>query len=526
VSEAREAAVTATVAPAAAPPATAGTREVAWIGLFVLLKLAVQALGMHSYGYFRDELYYLICARHLAWGYVDQPPFSIAVLALTTHLIGSSLLAIRIVPALFGAACVGLTGWITRSMGGGRFAQALAMTAVIAAPVHLAIAQYYSMNAIELLLWPLAATALARALARRGTRDWLLFGLALALGLLNKISMLWFVFGAGVGLLLSRERRVLAGPGPWLALALAIALQLPHALWQAAHGWPMLEFMRGAAGGKMVAVGVLDFVRSQVLLMNPLAAPLWITGLIVLLRARRDPADRVQGVLFATVAVILIAAGKSRASYLSPAYPVLFAAGAAAFERAFSSGWRRVLRPAAIGLIALGGLALLPLALPMLPEAAFVGYLERLGLRAGGEEHHRYGELPQQYADMHGWRAMADTVGSVVATLSAEDRAHAVIYAQNYGEASAVNFFRPDLPPCVSGHNNYWLWGPGPPGTTLVVILGGRSLDHLRSFVRVDSVAMFHAPWVMPYEDSLGVFVCREPRAPIPELWKRTRNYN
>lgn len=505
---------------------TGGTRGLAWIGLFVLLKLAVQALGIRGYGYFRDELYYLICARHLAWGYVDQPPLSIAVLALTTHLVGSSLLAIRIVPALFGAACVGLTGWITRSMGGGRYAQALAMTAVIAAPVHLAIAQYFSMNAIELLLWPLAAVALSRALARGETRDWLGFGFALGLGLLNKISMLWFVFGAGVGLLLTRERRVLAGPGPWLALALAFALQMPHAFWQASHGWPMLEFMRNAAGGKMLAVSVAEFVRSQVLLMNPLAAPLWITGLIVLLRARRDPADRVQGVLFATVSAILIAAGKSRASYLSPAYPVLFAGGAVAFERAWVSGWRLLLRPAAIGMVALGGLALMPLALPMLPERAFVDYLERLGLRAGGEEHHRYGALPQQYADMHGWRAMADTVGSVVATLSAEDRGHAVIYAQNYGEASAVNFFRPDLPPCISGHNSYWLWGPGPPGTTLVVILGGRSVDHHRSFVRVDSVAMFHAPWVMPYEDSLGVFVCREPRAAIPELWRRAKSYN
>jgi len=506
-------------------PAGSGSNGLAWIGLFVLLKLAVQALGMHGYGYFRDELYYLICARHLAWGYVDQPPLSIAVLALTTRLIGSSLIAIRIVPALFGAACVGLTGWITRSMGGGRYAQALAMTAVIVAPVHLAIGQYYSMNAIELLLWPLAAVALSVALARGRTRDWLALGLVLALGLLNKISMLWFVFGAGAGLLLTRQRRVLAHPGPWIALALAFALQLPHALWQASHGWPMLEFMRNAAGGKMVAVGVVDFLRAQVLLMNPLAAPLWIAGLFALLRARRDPADRVQGVLFVTVAAILIAAGKSRASYLSPAYPVLLAAGATVFERTLADGWRRVLRPAAIGVLALGGLLLIPLSLPVLPEAAFVAYLERLGLRAGGEEHHRYGALPQQYADMHGWRAMADTVGSVVARLSEEERRHTVIFAQNYGEASAINFFRPDLPPCISGHNNYWLWGPGPAGTQVVVILGGRSVDHLKSLARVDSVAMFHAPWVMPYEDSLGVFVCRAPRQPIPELWKRAKRY-
>ena len=501
-------------------------RDAAWIALFVALKLAIQSFGIPGYGYFRDELYYLICARHLAWGYVDQPPLSIALLALTTQVIGDSLLAIRAVPALLGAATVALTGWITRSMGGGRFAQALAMTALIVAPVHLAIGQYYSMNAIELLLWPLAGVALTRAVARDGKRDWLAFGLILGLGLLNKISMLWFVFGAGAGLLLSRDRRALARPGLWIALALAALLQLPHALWQLQHGLPMLEFMRGATGGKMVAVGALEFLWNQVLTMNPFAAPLWIAGLIVLLRARRDPSDRVQGVLFVAVAALLIAAGRSRASYLSPAYPVLLAAGAVAFERAFDAGWRRLLRPVVLGAIALGGLALLPLSLPVLPEPVFVSYLARLGVHAGGEEHHRYAALPQQYADMHGWPAMADTVGSVVAKLTADERRHAVIYAQNYGEASAVNFFRPDLPVCICGHNNYWLWGPGPPGTNLVVILGGNRVDHMRSFARVDSVAMFHAPWVMPYEDSLSVFVCREPRAPIPDLWARARHYD
>jgi len=497
----------------------------AWIALFVLLKLVVQALGIHCYGYFRDELYYLICARHLAWGYVDQPPLSIALLTLTTRLIGSSLVAIRIVPAFFGAAAVGLTGWITRDRGGGRYAQGVAMLAMIAAPVQLAISQYYSMNGIEILLWPLACLALSRALERGGKREWLAFGLVLGLGLLNKISLLWLIFGAGLGLLLTRERRALRAPGPWIALALAALMNLPHLMWQASHGWAMVEFMRNAAGGKMVAVGALAFVINQITLMNPLAAPLWITGLVVLLRGRRSSVDRVQGILFLAVAGILISAGKSRASYLSPAFPMLIAAGAAAFERWMTDGWRRVVKPLVPLFIALGGILLLPLVLPVLTEDAFVTYLARLGGKAGGEEHHRYGALPQQYADMHGWPAMADTVGAVIARLDPEERARTVIYAQNYGEASAINFFRPDLPPGISGHNNYWLWGPGPPGRSVVVILGGRSVDHARSFARVDSVAMFHAPWVMPYEDSLGVFVCREPRAPIADLWKLAKHY-
>ena len=509
-------------------PERGSAADARFLAGFAAIAVVLQLAAIRGYGYFRDELYYIECARHLAWGYVDQPPLSIAVLALVLRILGDSLIALRIVPVLLGAATVALTGWIARDLGGGRFAQATAMLAVIGAPVTLALGHYYSMNALELFLWPLAAWRTMKALERGTSQAWAELGFVLGLGLLNKISMLWFGFGLAAGLLLTRERRALATPGPWIAIAIAGALFAPHLVWQARFGWPMLEFMRNATSEKMVAVSVPAFVMNQILIMNPLTAPLWITGLVTLLRARRAPADRVQGILYLAVAALIVVAGRSRASYLAPAYPMLIAAGGVAFERATASIRGRVVRAAYL-VVMLGFAALmLPYALPVLSETAFVRYMDRLGFHPTGEERHRSSALPQQYADMHGWEAMADTMASVCATLSPAERAHTVIYAQNYGEASAINFFgrRLGLPLGISGHNNYWLWGPGPAGTQVVVIFGGRIEDHLESFERVDSVSVFHAPWVMPYEEGRTIFIARRPRAPLAELWPHAKSYN
>ena len=501
-------------------PRDPGTKLFLW---FAAAKLLVQLSALQGYGWFRDELYYVECARHLAWGYVDQPPFSIALLALVTRACGVSLFAVRLVPALLGAGTVWVTGLLARDLGGGRAAQALAMLAMLVAPAPLAMDHYYSMNAIELFLWPLAAWLALRAMRREQAHDWIALGLVVGAGALNKLSMLWFAGAFAIAMPLTPARRALRSPWPWAAGAMIAVLQLPHVAWQVANHWPTLEFMRNATGFKMVAVPPVDFFSGQLLIMNPLAAPLWIVGLIALLRSR-EPAQRVQALIFVMVMALILFSGKSRASYLVPAYTVLFAAGGGAFERAFRGG-RAWLHAPVMGLLLLSGAAFAPLTLPLLSEDAVVAWTRRLGLRPKGEEHHRYGALSQQYADMHGWQAMADTVASVVARLTPQERAATTIFAQNYGEASAINLLGHGLPRCVSGHNNYWLWGPGREAR-VVVIVGGDPADNRQFFARVDSVSQFHAPWVMPYEDSLTIWVAREPRAPLSVMWPKLKGYD
>ncbi|MGB6993692.1 MAG: glycosyltransferase family 39 protein, partial [Thermoanaerobaculia bacterium] len=333
--------------------------------VFPAAKLLIHLLTAQGYGYFRDELYYLACADHLAFGYVDQPPLSIFLLWLVRSLFGDSVFALRLLPAVAGAVTVWLVGLITRELGGRGFAQALAMLAAIAAPIYLGLDHVYSMNALDLVFWPLAALLLIRVLQEPSRNRWLLLGLVLGLGLQNKISILWLGFGILVGLLLTRQRRLLATPGPWLAGGVAFLVFLPHLVWQVLYDWPTLEFMARATGGKMAAKSALVFMAEQVRALNPTTLPIWLAGLVFLLTAKSVERFRPLAWTWITVFLLLILSGSSRASYLAPAYTWLFAAGAVFWEglgERLRVPFGQLLRPALVAPVVISGVVLSPLA--------------------------------------------------------------------------------------------------------------------------------------------------------------------
>jgi hypothetical protein len=490
-------------------------------------KLLIHAFAITHYGYFRDELYYIACARHPAWGYVDQPPLSIALLGLATRVLGTSLIALRTVPALTGALTVLLAGAIARELGGGKYAQALAAIGVIASPIYLALDHYYSMNALDLLFWALAALLLLRAL-RSGDalRPWLVLGVVIGLGLLNKLSMLWFAGGLALGLLLTSHRVRLRRAGPWLAAAVAALIFAPHVVWQIQNHWPTREFIRNAVSHKMVKLEIVGFLVNQIIVMNPFSAPIWLAGLVAAFTAGWARSARILGWIFAAVLILLIANGAARAEYLSPAYPMLLALGAIAVERA--SPTRRWMRATVAALPLLGMLLLLPLALPVLSVERFIAYQRALGVAPATEERHTMGSLPQHYADMFGWEDMAAGVSRAYATLTPEERKHCVVYGQNYGEAGAIDFFGPryGLPRAISGHNNYWLWPPTEDQVQVVLIIGGKPEDHAKTFASVEPVAAIENPYGMPYERNLTVYACRRIKVPLALAWDRSRHYD
>jgi len=498
--------------------------------LFAVLKLVLQALAITNYGYFRDELYYIACSKHLAWGFVDQPPFSIALLALNRALFGDSLVALRWLPALSGAGTVLITGLLVRQLGGGRFAQALACLCAVLVPVWLAVDHFFSMNAFDTFFWSLAALLLLRALESRRPGTWLWLGVVLGLGLLNKTSMLWFGGAAFLALLLTHHRRALLTPGPWLAAALAGLIFLPHVIWQVQNGWPTLEFMRIATQYKMMHTGFVEFWAQQILLMSPALLPVWLVGLGALLASGRG---RVLGIVFVAVAALLVLSGTSRPNYLAVAYAPLFAAGAAAIERAAGTGRSQVgrrrgwLRPVALAEVTLLGLPVVPMGLPFLPVESQVAYTSTLGLRPRVQEHTRESDLPQVFADMFGWEDLTRRVARVYNALPPEERAKCGILAENYGEAGAIDFFGPryGLPPAISSHNNYWLWGPrGHTGEVLIIVGGDRDDAHsdFRSVVLADTTSCRHC---MPYEDGAPIFLCRGLNQPLARRWTEIRGY-
>lgn len=489
------------------------------------LALLLQVLALPAYGWFRDEFYYLACSEHLAFGYVDHPPLSILFLWIVRGLFGASIWAVRLVPALVLAGVVALVGRIAIEMGGGRFACAVAMLGAVCAPIYLGLGHIYTMNVFDLLFWASAALLVVRIANGAGPRAWVVLGVVLGLGLQNKISVLWLGTGLLAGLVLTTDRRHLRTRWPWIAGGLAGTIFLPHVLWQMANGWPTLEFMARATGEKMAALEILPFLAAQVLFMGPAAVWLWIGGLVWLMR----PAGaRYRSLAWAwlTVLAILLLSGSARPAYMAPAYTWLLAAGGVATEAFLAAPRRNRLRPAAVAAL-LAGLSLAPLALPLLPVPTYLRYTDRLGIAPTTDERKELAELPQLYADMHGWEEIVATVAEAYAQLSDDEKVQATIFAQNYGVAGAIDLLgrRHGLPTAVSGHNNYWFWGPGEPAS-VVLIVGGRESDHRRSCGRLETAAVIDCGYCMPYENDQPVFVCRDLMRPIEEIWPQVKHFD
>lgn len=500
-----------------------------WVLIFFpILKLGVHLVTVSGYGYFRDEFYYLACSHHPSTGYVDQPALSILLLWLVRHLLGSSLFALRLLPALAGALTVGLVGVMTRRLGGGRFAQVLAMSAAIAAPIYLALDHFYSMNAFDLLFWAGTAYLLIRLFENPGTRLWIALGLWLGLGLENKISILWLGAGIAVGLLATRQRRLLKTAGPWLAGLTALLLFAPYLLWQLRNHWATLEFIRNATSFKMASVSFSEFAVNQVLFMNPVTALIWVVGLAGLLLRKQFATHRPLAWIYITVFVLLAASGSSRPGYLAPACTWLLAAGSVVWEEWAKQAGRAWLGPLLLLSIWISGGVLAPLALPVLPVQSYIGYAKTLGIGPSTEEKKQLGALPQFYADMHGWDSIVHSVASAYEALPDSQKSQACIFARNYGEAGAIDLLGGalGLPRAISGHNNYWLWGPGDCSGKVLIVLGGEKNQLLNIFSQVHQAGSTHCGYCMPYENHLPIWVCLDSTISIQELWPRVKNFN
>lgn len=503
---------------------------VAWT---LLLGIALIKLGIHllasvlTYGYMTDELYYLDCASHLAWGYVDHPPLSVALLALLRLTIGDSIIALRLMPALAGSATVVLVGLVARELGGGRIAQGLAALATLVAPVYFGIDAFYSMNAFEPVLWALAAYLLLRLENGAAPRLWLLVGVVIGLGLLNKISMLWFGLGMVVGLLLTPQRRWLLTPWPWLAGAIGLALFAPHIVWQARNGWPTLEFMHNAMQFKMQAKSPLRFLAEQVLIMHPFLLPFWLSGLAYYFIDKHGSRFRLLAWIWISVLLLLIMSGSTRSNYMGPAYVLLLPAGGVAVEQLVRRRSWYWLPAALAGAFAAGGAVVAPMAVDLLPPEQYVAYQRALGLAPPADQVDPIGALPLHFALKFHAPAILAAVKEAYAALPPEERAHAGILASTFGEAGAINFFGPHigLPHAISGHNNYWLWGPGAYNGEVMLVIAPPDAPVLKLFDHVEPVSRIYCDYCLPALTAMTVYVCRGPRRPLPELWPQLKNY-
>jgi len=398
------------------------------------------------YGYFRDELYFIICGMHPQWGYVDQPPVA-PLLAAATQFFGHSLFALRLVPAFFAAAGIYVTCRLAAELDGSRYSQGLASLTVFFTPVLLNFGMKVSPDEVGLWLWPLIALFIVRIVRGADPRLWLAVGACAGTAIQSKYSVVFFLVSLVLGLLLTPQRRILGSRWALFGALIAGIIALPNFLWQLHYGLPMLELLRNGQNGKNINVGPVMFMLQQILLTGLILSLVWIAGFVWLLR---NAAYRFLAYTYVIlIALMIVFHGKHY--YPADVYPVVIAAGAVAIEQLFARNiW---LRSATIVVVAIAGLVFAPFNLPILPETTYVKYEAAVGnalhfSRKSVETEHGREEsaLPGDWADMHGWPEIADAVKRAYQALPADERHRIVVFAGNYGEASAVAFFAPGIP--------------------------------------------------------------------------------
>lgn len=456
----------------------------------------------NRYDVFRDELYFVVCGRHPAFGYADQPPL-VPLLAAGTYALGAQTWLLRLPSVLAAAALVWLVIAFTRLLGGRSGAAILAGIAIAIAPMFMGLTATLNTTTFEPLAWTAVAYGLSRAILikDRGALVW--SGVVAGLAMEAKYALPAWLIALAIALLIT-ERRVFAQRELWLGLAVAFVLALPSVIWQATHGWPFVALLH-AAGDKNTTIPPLAFIANQILVFNPLLAPIWLTGLIAPLAIGYLRTVRFVPIAYAIVAV-LIYTSHGKDYYLAPAYPPLFALGAVALENLIAPVVRTGYLTAAIALSAL----IAPITLPILAPATLVAYEQRLHLARQAQEKLDTAALPQMFADQLGWHDFVHEVATAYAALPANQRATAAILVDNYGEASALELYGPayGLPPALSGHNQYALWAlRGQHPTAFLRV--HREPNASRQFCKTLHVlGTTFSPYAMPYENGKAITLC------------------
>ncbi len=480
----------------------------------------------NNYGYFRDELYVLAMSQHPAFGYVDVPPLVPWITLLPRLLTGNALWAIHVISALVCAGTIILTGLMARLLGGTGWVQGLAALGSATALVLLAGGSTYTYDVFDTFWWALAATILIVLLRDERPRHWLAFGLVAGLGLLTKETILFWGFATIVGLLLTRQRRLLFTRWTLFGGLIAFALVLPFLIWNATNGWASVQYWASYSQNHSAGGSPLDFLINQILVMNPFSVLLWVAGLWYFFSAR-GARYRVFGWAYLILFVLFIAI-QGKSYFLAPAYPPLFAGGAMLLG-GWRVRWRRwvVVYPV---VLAVSGVLLAPAAMPVLPPAVYAQMYGKSGSSGAQQEAGDSYGLPQALADRFGWEQQVALIAQVYHSLPLDEQRVACIFTENYGEAGALVQFggRYHLPPPISGHNAFYIWGPQGCTGQVVITINIAPQDAARGFSSVTLAARTSCDACVDFENQAPILILRQPKAkaPFAVLWAQAKHYD
>jgi|SRR5579883_9364 len=502
-----------------------------------VLALATTALHLafcHRFGYYRDELYFIDCAKHLAWGYVDQPPLAPFVTWLTAPL-GYPVWGLRFFPGVLSGVTVLFACAIARELRGGAFAQLLTGLTVVLAPGLIGIAYGLSTEFLSPASWTVLIYLTIRLVNTRDTRLYLPIALVVTLGMYAKYSIAACAIALAIGMLvgghapLLRSRRLAAG------VLLAAVLIAPNAAWQIAHGFPMLEVLhndqlnRHALANGMADespnrwVNAIYMFALQFAYQNPLYAPVWVWGLVWFCRERQYR--------FFAVAYFILLGGLiltiGRGYYIQGLYPALFAAGAVGIEGAVRS-WAPRAKAALAAAVVVAGMPLFPLSLPILPLPQYMAYERAIGLSRPSPPDGKSHLINPMFADQLGWQTMTQTVAGAYWSLPPAQRRVTAVFADRYAYAGALDYYGPryGLPTVISPNNNYYLWGiRGYSGRSVLAVGATDYWLLLRWFGSVRQIAVYRNDYRWMLEGPLPIYLCTQPRATLAAMWPHFKYY-
>ena len=486
-------------------------RTLDWLLALALLRFALHLALNGRYGFHRDELQVLDDARHLAWGFVAYPPLTPAFGRLELALFGTSLAGFRVFSALAQCVAMVFTGLIARELGGRRWAQLLAALAVAATPFSLLTASEFMYVAFDGLWWVLLAWLVLRLVNSGNPRGWIAIGLAIGAGMMTRYSMLFCVAGLVAGVCATPLRTQLRSRWLWMGVAASLLVFLPNALWQWQHDFISVDFLQ-SIHARDIGIGRTDgFLLAQLYAnTGPLLAPVWLAGLWFLAFARDGARWRVLAWMY-VVPLLLFWLAHGRDYYLAPAYPMLLAAGVVALQQLcdrVTALRARVARAAAWALVLVALVSTADVALPIAPVNSAGWQLSR--------------KAHDNFAEQIGWPEYVVQVAAVYHALPASERARTAIYANNYGEAGAIDLYGPrhGLPRAISPVNSGWYRGPGPTPRTVIVL--GDDAEGVSDAPATCTLAgrLHNADGVANEETGHpDIYVCRDLRKSWPTLW-------
>ena len=486
---------------------------------FGLLAFCLHALFAGRYDLFRDELYFIVCGQHPAFGYADQPPV-VPLLAAGFYGLGHSVWLTRLPATLAAGALAWLTVRFVRQQDGGAVAAVVAGLCAIIAPMMMGIPATFNTTAFEPLAWTLIAVLLARAALTGDGRALWLCGLVAGIDLEVKYALVFWCASLAVGLALTPQRRLLMRKDMWIGVAIAAVIAVPSLVWQAMNHFPFLE-LAAAAKYKNADTPPVAFLLNQVLVMNPLLAPVWICGLVgPFVIARLKPVRFIAIGFVICVLLVMLTHGKDY--YLAACYPALFAVGAVAIEYWVGSIAGRIALAGWMAAAVVASALIAPFALPILSVPALKAYVEHSPIKLQAQEKGFKGTLlPQVFADQLGWHDFTRQVGEAWQKIPADERAQTSVKVDNYGEAAALDLYgKPyGLPPTLSGHNQYYLWGPRGQNPVNALVVQDHP-ERLAPYCRQMTIlAVTASPDAMAYENGKVIAYCKGLKMTIQAIW-------